>query len=106
MKLKFGDKLEFGLWNSSSIKPEAEKPDTKKNRERRRSADLKKNKRRGRRSRALKKNRGRRSGWRRKNPRWRRRRRRRRGTRVLKTRLPRGFFFYFTFEMLICRIVL
>ena len=76
MKLKFGDKLEFGLWNSSSIKPEAEKPDTKKNRERRRSADLKKNKGRGRRSRALKKNRGRRSGWRRKNPRWRRRRRR------------------------------
>ena len=72
MKLKFGDKLEFGLWNSSSIKPEAEKPDTKKNRERRRSADLKKNKGRGRRSRALKKNRGRRSGWRRKNPRWRR----------------------------------
>ena len=59
MKLKFGDKLEFGLWNSSSIKPEAKKPDTKKNRGRRLSADLKKNRGRGRQSRALKKNRGR-----------------------------------------------
>ena len=66
MKLEFGDKLEFGLCNSSfldscSIKPEVEKPDTKKNRGRRRSANLKKNRGSGRQSRALKKNRGRRS---------------------------------------------
>ena len=75
MKLEFGDKLqpqrlEFGLlrwknlstWNSSFldlsfIKPNAEEPDMKKNRGRRRSAELKKN-------------RGRRYGWRRTDTRW------------------------------------
>ena len=88
MKLEFGDKLkpqrlEFGLlrWNNlftwnlsfldlSSIKPEAKEPDTKKNRGRRRSVDLKKSRGRGRRSGVSKKNKGRRSGWRKTNIRW------------------------------------
>ena len=70
MKLKFGVLRwnNLSIWNSSSIKPEPE-PDKKKNRGRRRFADLNKNRGRGKRSGASK-NRGRRSGWRRTDAGW------------------------------------